>query len=73
LTGIGNAVSGNDFTLASQTITFPANSTTAVTVNVPVIDNNVGGIDKFFPRLGYDLISCYPSKFSMNLLSFEFY
>lgn len=48
LSGIGNAVAGTDFTFVSQTVTFPANSTTAVTVNIPLTDNNVGGIDKFF-------------------------
>ncbi|MFY0484094.1 choice-of-anchor I family protein [Flavobacterium sp. PLA-1-15] len=45
---VGTAVEGTDYTFASQTVTFPANSSTAVTINVPVTDNAVGGADKFF-------------------------
>jgi len=48
LSTVGTAVAGTDYTFASQTLTFPANSTTAVTLNIPVIDNTVAGIDKFF-------------------------
>lgn len=48
LATVGTAVEGTDYTFAQQTVTFPANSSTAVTINVPVTDNAVGGADKFF-------------------------
>lgn len=48
LTTIGTAVAGTDYTFEAQTITFPANSSTPVTLTIPVINNAVGGTDKFF-------------------------
>lgn len=48
LTTIGTAVEGTDYTFAAQTVTFPADSSTPVTISVPVMDNAVGGADKFF-------------------------
>lgn len=45
---IGTAIAGTDYVLASQTITFPANSSTAVMVNIPLINNAIGENDKFF-------------------------
>lgn len=48
LSTIGTALAGTDFTFEAQTITFPANTATPVTLNVPVTNNTVGGADKFF-------------------------
>ncbi|WP_091393469.1 choice-of-anchor I family protein [Flavobacterium noncentrifugens] len=48
VSGSGTAVSGTDYDFTLQTITFPANSTTAVIVNIPVINNTIAGKDKFF-------------------------
>ena len=48
LATIGTALAGTDYTFAVQTVTFPANSATPVTLNIPVINNAVGGADKFF-------------------------
>lgn len=48
LAGIGNAQPGIDFDFAPQTITFPANSSAPVTVNIPITDNVAGNPDKFF-------------------------
>lgn len=35
----GAAAAGTDYTFTSQTVTFPANSTTAQTFNIPIIDD----------------------------------
>jgi hypothetical protein len=48
LSGIGTAIAGTDFTFAPQTITFPANSVTPVTLSVALTDNTVAGNDTFF-------------------------
>lgn len=48
LSGIGNAQAGTDFDFAPQTITFPANSSAPVTVNIPIVNNAVGNTDRFF-------------------------
>lgn len=45
---LGTAAAGVDFTFESQTITFPAQSTTPVSVNIPILDNTAAGNDKFF-------------------------
>lgn len=48
LPGIGNAVAGTDFTFASQTVNFPANSTDPVSFNITLEDNQIGNTDTFF-------------------------
>lgn len=35
----GTAAAGSDYTFTTQTVTFPANSTTAQTFNIPIIDD----------------------------------
>jgi hypothetical protein len=35
----GTATAGSDYTFTTQTVTFPANSTTAQTFNIPIIDD----------------------------------
>lgn len=48
VTNGGNASNGSEFNFTSQSVTFPANSTEAVSVNIPLIDNSEAGIDRFF-------------------------
>ncbi|RYZ27554.1 MAG: T9SS type A sorting domain-containing protein [Chitinophagaceae bacterium] len=48
LTTIGTAIEGTDYTFTAQTVTFPANTATPVTISIPVINNTAGGADKFF-------------------------
>lgn len=48
VSGAGSAVNGTDFDFAPQTVTIPANSTTAVPVSVSITDNATAENDRFF-------------------------
>ncbi|RZJ65438.1 MAG: T9SS type A sorting domain-containing protein [Flavobacterium sp.] len=45
---IGTAVAGEDFTFTTQSITFPANSNTPVTIQIPIIETAQDGDNRFF-------------------------
>jgi hypothetical protein len=45
---VSTAIEGEDFTFTNATYTFPASSTTSITISVPVIDNDDENIDKLF-------------------------
>lgn len=48
LNGLGTAQNGVDFNYDGGTYTIPANSTTPVTINIPILDNATAGVDRLF-------------------------
>ncbi len=62
----GTATAGVDYTATSKTITFPANSTTAIDFEVPIIGDNLVELDEAFTVLLSNLQS---GAFTVNLPS----